>query len=92
MNRFQLDLTKELIEMLSPVALGDVVVAIAKGPREVTLEAKLVSRDIAFWIYEDGASILGKETDVRFEAESYESASALAAAFLRGVDRVLATL
>jgi hypothetical protein len=83
---------KELIEMFSPVALGDVVVAIAKGPREVTREVKLVSRDVAFWISEDRASILGKETDVRFEAESYESASELAAAFPRGVETVLTTL
>jgi hypothetical protein len=92
MNRFQLDLMKGLIEMLSPIALGDVAIAITKGPREVTSEVKLVSQGIAFWVYEDGASIRGKDTDVRFEAESYESETALATAFMGRVKTALSTL
>jgi hypothetical protein len=82
MNQFQLHLTKELIEMLSPTALGDVVIAITKDPNEITSEVKLVSRDIAFWMYEDGASILGKDVDVRFEAEGTKVKTALMAAFM----------
>jgi hypothetical protein len=59
MNQFQLILTKELIELLSPSALGNFLINVSKGPNEVTIECKLVSQDIAFWIYEDEASVLG---------------------------------
>jgi hypothetical protein len=81
MNKFQLDILKKLIELISPTEVGDICISISKGPSEVVVEVKLISKNFSFWIYEDGASILGKNIDVRYEAESYREASVLASVF-----------
>ena len=59
MNDFQLGILQTLLEYASPVGIGDVSVSITKGPDEVVIEMKLVSRDISFWVYDEGAQILG---------------------------------
>ena len=45
MDEFQLGLTKELIELMSPPSVGDVSISISKGPSEIVVEAKLASRE-----------------------------------------------
>lgn len=89
MKRFQSDLLKELIDLISPAVVGDVSISITKGPNEPVVEAKLISRQLSFWIYEDGASLLGNGIDIRFEAESHREPSAVAKAFLEKVSEVL---
>jgi len=89
MNKFQLDLLKELIELISPAAVGDISISISKGPNEVVIEAKLTSRQLSFWIYEDGTSILGEGIDIRFEAESHREQSALSKTFLKKVSEII---
>lgn len=89
MTRFQLDLTKDVVELISLAAVGDVSISIEKGPNEILVEAKIPSRDLSLWIYEDGASILGNDVDIRFEAESYSELSVLAKAFLKKVHEIV---
>jgi hypothetical protein len=89
MNRFQCDLLKELIDLISPAVVGDVSISIAKGPNEPVIETKLISRQLSFWIYEDGAQIAGEGIDIRFEAESHREPSELAKTFLKKASEVL---
>jgi hypothetical protein len=91
MDEFQLGLTKELIELMSPPSVGDVSISISKGPSEIVVEAKLASRDLSFWIYDDGASIIGKGVDIRYEAEDYRQPSELAETFLRKARETILT-
>ena len=82
MNKFQLDILKQLIDYTSPVSAGDISVSIRKGPSEVVVELKLISRDISVWVYEDGAQVRGRKLDIRYEAESFSDITVLAATFL----------
>jgi len=86
---FQVDLTRDLIELISPAAVGGVSVSISKGPNEVIVEAKLTSRDLSFWIYADEASIPGKGIDIRFEVADHHEPSMLAKAFLKKVSETI---
>jgi hypothetical protein len=74
-----------MIVKVSPRSLGE-------GPVEVTVEVLLISAGVSFWIYDDGASILGPNIDLRFEAESYRESTQLSDAFLEGVTDVLSKL
>ncbi|QWG12382.1 hypothetical protein KMZ29_22155 [Bradyrhizobium sediminis] len=89
MNNFQLNLTKDVIELISPAAVGDVSVSISKGPNEVIVEAKLTSRNLSLWIYENGASILGNGIDIRFEVADHREPSVLAETFLKKVSETI---
>jgi hypothetical protein len=82
MNSFQLDILKKLMEYASPIELGDVSVSIEKGPNEVVVELKLISRGISFWVYDDGAQIRGPQLDIRYEAPDFDDAATLATKFL----------
>ncbi len=89
MNKFQLDVLKDLLELISPAEVGDISILVSKGSNETVIEAKLTKRDLSFWIYDDGASILGRNVDVRYEAESYRTLDMLAEAFLKGVSSTI---
>jgi hypothetical protein len=85
MNEFQIHLTEKLIELVSPQTLGDVTVKIRKGGDETTVEVILDEREVSFWVYVDGASILGRYVDARFEIEDYPDLNNLTKAFLHHV-------
>ena len=82
MNSLQLGVLQKLLEYASPVGVGDVSVSIVKGPNEVVVEMKLISRGISFWVYDDGAHISGPRIDIRYEAPDFDEAADLASTFL----------
>lgn len=52
------------------------------GRPESYIYARLHGSDAEVWIYDDGASLTGPTTDLRFEAPDYENGDALARAFV----------
>ena len=89
MNKFQLSLLKNLLELMSPAEVGDISIEVSKGPTEPLIEAKLISRNMSFWIYVDGAMIDGEGIDIRYEFQSYPDLRVLAESFLKKADEII---
>lgn len=47
------------------------------------------SRDLRFFVYQDGADIQGEGVDMRYEAEDYESSDLLMTTFIKDLLQIL---
>lgn len=74
LNRFQVDMLDRLKDDLNRLRISHTEEVVG-GQSEYA--AKLCFNGFEVWIYEEGANVIGPETDNRFEIYDYESLDAL---------------